>query len=243
MKRYAISVITITIVLLLILFFSVNTDEMIRNKIEEGEIVYSNELGFINWDHAKPEGTLRAFRELQRLNRTITNTVTFSYSQQMIIRVGSFSAVAEYTEERNIPRRLTSTEELVFFLEIFTSVTESFEKMQGELPYGIIPQTKASSFREGDLMGNLLSFYIAVSDENLNEIRSDLTILTTTEAYEVYENLDLSHDQLIDWSRLLAPLDDSFNIVCTLKQIIDLSTKIEQPLSIKTAGKKRFYFL
>lgn len=242
MKRYRF-VIGGVLLLLLVLFFSWNAEGVIKEKIKEGEIQYSKELGFINWDHANPEGTISAFKRLQSVNCVDTDSIEFTYTQKMVITVGTLSAVAEYTETRKLPTHLTSEEEQIVFLEIFTSVTASFEKMQGELPYAIIPQTRASSFRKGDLMGNLLSFYMAISSTTVATLRDDLTMVSSAEALEIFETMKVSNHKKADWNALMTPLDDSIKIVKTLKKIIEVSQKLETPQSIKTTSSKRFYFL
>ena len=208
-----------------------------RNGVEDnllnGQTGYSKEFGLINWGHARPNETAKSFKALQELNEISTDTFEFSYSQKMVSKFGGWNIVIGVSERRKMPPHLSLAEEKIVFLEIFTSVSYSFEQLQASFPYTIDPASRNSSFRSGDLMGNLISYYLAVSNITLDDFKNEITIISPEEYDNEQHNEELTKDYVIDWDMVIADGDPSNGVLKELQGIIDSSKGLNNPLSVK----------
>ena len=150
--------------------------------IVSGRVSYSRKCGWIDWGHAggegpteliesvlsqtpmqlspKDEGAVKEFAAEKKIS--LNRYVPIVYFQQMkktsvgvTIQAGIRSV---YLVRKDLHRK---TREGVAW-RIFKEVSEQFEKMQGDVPYAILPSTAASSFGVGDLTGDKISFYSAL---------------------------------------------------------------------------------
>ena len=186
-------------------------------QILKGEIQYSEELGWINLGHALPNETKEAYQELQELNQVAQDSFEFVYTQQMRFRVWDQQMTAQLSESRRIPPHLNEEEVKEVFLEIFVSVSESFEQMQGSFPYSLMPGCANSSFRNGDLTGDLISYFIAVSNISTEEFKEALTIFDAKSSLEKYE--DEGMKEKTNWSLTENDRNKNNSIINELKEL------------------------
>jgi len=80
---------------------------------------------------------------------------------------------------------------------LFRQASSDLEIYQGDLPFSLLSVSKESSFREGDLMGNLISVYLAETGMKIADFRKSLTdysveksILSCTEFHIQKHNWD-----------------------------------------------------
>ena len=155
-------------------------------EIRNGTLQYSQELGWINWDHARPDGPVEAYSRLQRLNDEATDSFSFTYRQKMVLPLVGNLYVAEVEELWKIRNGLTEEELKNVFLEVFVSVSNRFEEMQAHGAYAALAASRESSFREGDLIGNLLAFYAAVDGEAFRDFKRALSLFSIEKSLQQY---------------------------------------------------------
>jgi hypothetical protein len=148
--------------------------------IKAGNMQYVTCLGWVNWEHANPTSTKAAFTQLQQLNTKATDSFTFQYFQKMKVKFGGNQIVANCSQTRTYMHAQTEAQLQLFFLQIFASVSTDFEKMQAQFP-----NAKRSSFREGDLMGNLISYYAATHHLPISELKTRLQLYTIAESLAI----------------------------------------------------------
>ncbi len=216
-------------------FYKSDLDAQILN----GEIQYTEELGWINWGHAKPEKTIIAFNEFQEKNKSAIDSFEFQYAQHMKFKMGDEYLIATFSETRKIPPFLSVKEEKEVFLEIFASVSKSFEEMQGSFPFSLIPSCNASSYRNGDLTGDLISYYLAVSDCSTTDIKSALTMYDKLESYNKFEEEGM-HLKM-GW-RVEKNSNPSNELVMELIEISKWLESDHDELSLVMNQEDRFYF-
>lgn len=207
------------------------------DRIKSGKLQYCKEIGWINWGHANPENTINSFNQLQFLNKNASDSFLFNYSQKMKFKIADRYFVAEYIESRKIKPYLTVSEEKQVFLDIFLSVTESFETMQSQFPYLLIPDSRKSSFRDGDLTGNLISFYIATNNTNISEVKNKLTLFDAGESLKKFNGLSKK-----DWNSITLVVEQTNNVLDGLNAILEQSKIIHEPLSRKIYQKDTSYY-
>lgn len=218
---------------ILIVFISQVSDKT-KSNIQNGSLQFSKELGWINWGHANPQSTLKAYDELILLNKSSTDSFTFVYSQKMKVKIVNKFIVAECKESRIIKPFLTPDEEKLLFLNMFISVSESFENLQVRFP-----NSYHSSYREGDLMGNLISFYIATTKSNIQTVKEDLILFNPVESLHQFEENGIGK---IKWNSLHIDIHNPNKTLKSLQEILEINTdKIENISKIKFR-KSSVYF-
>lgn len=189
-------VLVVSVVLTLMgLLWWLNISSGNADSIKSGELQYSEELGWINWGHAKPDGPKTAFESLLRLNSENADSFEFSYCQYMKAKLAGQWREAEYCEAVKMPAGLSKTEAQRAFFHIFIEVSVGFETLQGSLPYSASADSRNSSFREGDLMGNLIGFHCATEGIDLNAVKSKLTLYSIEESLKMYEEDGLKKEE------------------------------------------------
>jgi hypothetical protein len=230
-KRLIILLISFLIIsIVLIVLISDNTPK----NIQKGSLQYSKELGWINWEHANPESTLKAYHELVLLNKLSIDSFIFNYSQKMKLKIANKFIVAECKESRIIKPFLTVEEEKLLFLNMFISVSESFERFQAQFP-----NSYHSSFREGDLMGNLISFHIATTKSNIQMVKDDLVLFNSEESFQQFKKDGLGK---IKWNALYIDMINPNKTVKSLQTLLTMSTDNIESLSKIIFRKKSIYF-
>jgi hypothetical protein len=149
--------------------------------VASGHIAYTYNCGWVDWKHARP-GNIKAFVNdfSEKFAQTPLNeSFKITYGQkggfnQMGYSIFSYSISREY-EVLKLQEDAETKKQLMF--QIFRDVSYLFEAWQKKVFWGIL---KSSAFREGDLMGNLIGFYIACGD------------MTQEEASELCEELPIS---------------------------------------------------
>ena len=123
--------------------------------IYEKKLTYDEHIGWIDWGHAQTEGTNQL---LQNVEKSFQNADTVVYFQKMKI----FFIYAKVEQHFKIDS-LCEQNKLKTSYQIFETVSDNFEKMQGDFPFYVVPFVRNSSFSEEDLNGNKISFYCAVN--------------------------------------------------------------------------------
>lgn len=150
------------------LYFFDQSQKGTEDNIRKGEIGYSTKLGWINFSHAIPDRTILIFNQFEERCQVELDSFQFTFSMDMKIRIPKGWLVAETEQQFLIPFGLDSFSRSLAFIEMFKSVSLDLEEMQGDFPYGLLSGSSASSFRNGDLTGNVLSVYQALyNDSNL----------------------------------------------------------------------------
>jgi hypothetical protein len=145
--------------------------------IANGKIRYSQTCGWINWEHSKPLGPKLLIESIRKKENQSEGKFIIEYSQKMTYSIGGNNLIAETSATYKLPINITQSQEDEIGLLILIEVSEKFEEMQGEFPFNLIEEVQSSSFRKGDLTGNLLSYYLALHSLNRNEIIEMLDLL------------------------------------------------------------------
>ncbi|MGK0363609.1 MAG: hypothetical protein ACI85O_000662 [Saprospiraceae bacterium] len=151
-----------------------------HSNIKAGYVSYTYNCAWVDWKHARPEGIKVFIDEFnQKFAQTPLNeTFKITYGQQGGHKIKghslySYSISKEY-EVLKLSADETTKKKLMF--QIFKDVSYLFEKQQENVFWRIL---KASSFREGDLMGSLIGFYIAcgeITQEEASELCKELPV-------------------------------------------------------------------
>jgi len=183
----------LTILVLLALLVLASVSPSLRSEIQKGNLQYCEELGWINWDHARPDGPREAFRRLQRLNEESEDSFSFTYHQKMVLPLAGAQYVAEVEELWKVQSGSRPEELESVFLKVFVSVSNRFEKMQAQGAYAGLAASRESSFREGDLTGNLLAFYAAITGEQTATIQKQLRLFSVDKSLEQLKKEGIGH--------------------------------------------------
>ena len=127
----------------------------------------------------------------------------------MKVRIGSRYLVAGLAENRMVRAGLSPKAEEAAFLHLYVSVSTAFERLQGRFPYRLLPASYRSSFEDGDLAGNLISYYLAVSNTSVEALQEALPLLTPAQSLDEYHQNGLGRKH---WNALsidrLTPYQD-----------------------------------
>lgn len=182
----------ILIVLLIPLYFIFSyLNNGTARKIEDKTIQYSEEIGWVNWGHAIATGTTKYFEDFKSKNKEEKDTFLFDYTQKMKFKIGDYELIASYSETWKVNSQLSEKGTKKAFLGVFKSVSEGFEKMQGEFPYSWIGGSVTSQ-REGDFTGNLISYLSATSPSLFNADSLKLTLLDYESTLKKYHEEGLN---------------------------------------------------
>ena len=151
----------------------------IEDRIKEGKIQYTKEVGWINWGHAMPEATQLAYEHFKKQMEEGHFPFTFSYPQKMKYSLFGFILILQCEGKITIDHKLDEQEQRKVFIQLFKVVSEYFESKQGEAPYSFTTQ---SSFREGDLMGNLISLHTTLNKDDMRDVKKNLSALEPNKA-------------------------------------------------------------
>lgn len=173
----------------------VNISNGNSDSIKSGELQYSEELGWINWGHAKPDGPKEAFDKLLRSNSENTDSFELDYCQRMKAKLAGKWREAKYCETLKLPPSLSRKEAKSAFFDLFIEVSNGFENLQGSFPYSASVDSRNSSFREGDLTGNLIAFYCATQGIDTDAVKSRLTLYSVEESLKKFEKDGLSKEE------------------------------------------------
>lgn len=205
--------------------------------IQKGSLQYSQELGWINWDHARPTGPSKAYAELVELHGQANDSFLFTYRQEMVLPIAGVHYVAEVAQEWRLPHNLSKEALQEAFMHIFVRVSTQFEEMQGQGAYARLGASRASSFREGDLVGNLLSVYCAFTNQDLAHCRQQLSLSSTLESLQHYRQQGCGTHH---WNDLALHASDSNPLLKGLQALM-IHTKTEMRYGRMTAERERFY--
>ncbi len=153
-----------------------------KDDIQTGKLVYSMPCGWINMDHALPYGPSSLWHTIQKRGGGKGEYFRVRYVQTMKWPLLGRQLVAETAAVYELPVAMTVPEAKSAALLILMDVSEQFEQMQGSLPYNLLEGSRQSSFRQGDLTGNLLSLYVALHGCTLNQIKDSLVIQPVEES-------------------------------------------------------------
>ena len=134
------------------------------------DISYTYHCGWVDWKHART-GTTQAFVDdfsKQFENTALNDTFKIKYRQEggmkskginwCIYRVEKEYAIVKFSNTE------TAKKQLLF--QVFKEICFLFENYQKEVFYGAL---QSSAFKEGDMMGNLIGFYISCGDMTKEE--------------------------------------------------------------------------
>lgn len=142
------------------------------DKIKSGRISFTQELGWVNWGHAIPTNAINGIERLNNLEEV--DSILSIYMQ-----VKSHIFVVDLTGECKRYVLLGSIKDSIqlryHFYSLFRKASSDLETYQGDLPFSLLSVSKESSFREGDLMGNLISVYLAETGMKIADFRNSLT--------------------------------------------------------------------
>ncbi|MDJ1486225.1 hypothetical protein QNI16_37425 [Cytophagaceae bacterium YF14B1] len=142
-------------------------------EILAGNIRYSHECGWITQDHAIPDGPRQLLRTIYQQNATRKDSFDITYRQTMKYSFFGKRLIAEAASTYRLATGMSKEQTDAAALLILMDVSEQFEDMQGSLPYKLT--SEGSSFRKGDLTGNLLAYYKALHSASPDTVTCSLT--------------------------------------------------------------------
>lgn len=153
-----------------------NNQQGTTENIQQQDIQFSKELGWVNWSHAIPTGTKKAYNQFVNSNELNKDSFNFVFEMDMKIKIFDNFLIASCSQEFTVAHMKNHIDINRNFAKIFASISIVLEEMQGSMPYCILSGSRASSFRNGDLTGNLLSLYLATHNRTLNTLKHHLTL-------------------------------------------------------------------
>ena len=171
-----------------------------RSEVLAGKLGYTSRAGWINWNHANQDGVVHFLADLRRTWRSVGDKpFQISYAQEMSgvygpIRVQSIAE--RYYHIDSCPDE-ASLEKIA--LGIFRETSEAFEDMQGAFPNAVDARSQESSFREGDLRGNLVAFYKALRGYPDEEVRVWLGTVSEETAVAQLKDHPIGKSHSWDW--------------------------------------------
>ena len=164
------------------------------DKIKSGRISFTQELGWVNWGHAIPTNAMNGIEELNKLEDVDS---MLSIYMQVKSHFFGFDLMGECKRDLSLASIKDSIQLRYHFYSLFRQASSDLETYQGDLPFSLLSVSKESSFREGDLMGNLISVYLAETGMKIADFRKSLTdysveksILSCTEFHIQKHNWD-----------------------------------------------------
>ena len=142
------------------------------DKIKCGRISYTNELGWVNWGHAIPTNAINGMVELKKLKEIDSTLHLF---MQVKSRFFGVDLMGECKRSIQLNTVKDTTQLKRHFYSLFRKASSDLESYQGDLPFSLFSVSRESSFREGDLMGNLVSVYLAGTGIKIADFRKTLT--------------------------------------------------------------------
>ncbi len=142
------------------------------SEIRAGKLGYTNRLGWVNWGHSRPERVQEFLQELHsRWKASGGKPFLIDYKQQMTAnwKIIGLESILSRTYRVDECRDESEFERVA--LGIFREVSEAFEKMQGSFPNAIDARSQDSSFRAGDLHGNIIAFYRSLRGYSDQQVR------------------------------------------------------------------------
>ncbi len=132
-------------------------------RIRSGRYVHTSRLGWINWGHATVAGPKALLLDIQQRSRDAAGRpFTITYSQRQGGRIAGFWLRSTKLRTYEVAGGLTPAELNRVAFGIYVEVSDAFEEMQGSFPSCLDGASRRSSFRAGDLTGNLIGFYCAL---------------------------------------------------------------------------------
>ncbi len=185
--RKKLTILFILLLIVLAVYFMCLKDNTSRY-IRSGTIQYKQALGWVNWHHAGTALTQKSYREFLQVNHTAADSFEFSYAQHNAINLGVSYFYAYYRETWKLRSGLNDDEANAAFIRIFASVSEGFEHMQGNIPMSLFADTRRSSFRDGDIMGNLISLGSVIYGIAADSLKAIAKPVSADQALEMYKN-------------------------------------------------------
>lgn len=233
-KLFFLIICVICLVFYIILFFSFNSKE---EKILYGKLQYSKKYGWINWAHANPNGALQLINQIHEKNSQAKEKFTIEYSQFMKLPFNSTNKfIAECKTQYLVDLCKSKQEENEAALVIFIRTSELFEEMQGSFPFFLFPPCNQSSFENGDLTGNLISFYLASNNLSMTDFKKNADTLSADQSFKLFHEFHLKKNT--SWS------PNFFKSEVNMKSFIDSlvsSTKTYKIRTILLKSETKFY--
>lgn len=148
--------------------------------------VYSYHCGWIDWNHAGL-GAIQGFVDdfSRNFDKTpLNDTFKIIYGQQGGIKkydylwctygVSAEYALVKYSADETVQKKM--------MFQVFKEVSFLFENYQQEVFLGTL---KTSAFREGDMMGNLIGFYIACGELTKEEAEKRCGVISDDETTQL----------------------------------------------------------
>jgi hypothetical protein len=177
----------------IILFFSSNSKE---ENILLGKLQYSKKYGWINWAHANPSSAIQLINQIHKKNNLAKEKFTIEYSQFMKLPFTSTNKfIAECKTQYLVDLSKSKQEENEAALVIFMRTSELFEEMQGSFPFFLFPPCNQSSFENGDLTGNLISFYLASNNLSMTDFKKNADTVTKEQSYKLINEFQLEKNR------------------------------------------------
>lgn len=172
-----------TIIIFSIIFFAIQKVG-IEEQIKSRQLIYSYNYGWIDMTHAIPTNTIKFVNKLQHKNQLAIDYYLIDYSQSVGAVYFDTPIKLEIKHTYKIKSNLDSNTLEQIGFNIFAHVSNHFEKIQN-VP--IMPIKLNSSFQEGDMTGNLISFCLATKKITSDSIKKNLNPANILASLMLYE--------------------------------------------------------
>jgi hypothetical protein len=144
------------------------------NEIKSGRIIYANELGWVSRVHATATGPKQFLTRYIKKDIKINDTI--SYAQFLGEGISSKKIYIKVEKKYIVTENLSQIDKEILLFCIFKDVTAAYENFQGKIPYYFFTPSYSSSFANGDLTGNLISYYCAYHQIDETNFINQLTL-------------------------------------------------------------------
>lgn len=178
------------------------TVEAHEANLREGTLVYSAAMGWVNLDHALPDGPAKLLEAVAKAAQEDSTGAPFTYHQQMKMLLGSTTLQMRASCTVELPVLNNEADQAAFAWELFRMVSLQFEEGQRGFPYQLYAPAAASGFRAGDLAGNQVAFVTALNNTSSDSVRAFLAPTPLRAAFGHYKNEGITSNE--HWPALSA---------------------------------------
>jgi len=131
--------------------------------IYSGELKFYPQIGWVDWNHALPNGTIKLIDDYNNIKKNSTSSFNINYEQRQKKSFFQMKARINFQVES------CSNNDTVNLYYIFTEVSNFFEERQSKVP---ILHSRLRSL--GDSTGNNISFYCAITHTNIMTFKNSI---------------------------------------------------------------------
>lgn len=190
------------IMVFLSIMFSVLNFISCIHEINNGDLIYEKNIGWLDINHSIPDGA----------GNLIGADTVYNYRQFMKISLWDWELMFGSEMEVDFESIHVPRDKVAFY--VFQQVSNHFEELQGKMPFYWFDLPFSSSFAKGDISGNIVSFFCAQNNISIDSLINKFEIAPSHLAFDLFldetnfKNEVWDTDIIIPYLALLLGIDD-----------------------------------